>query len=106
MYLTSTNEDITYKLKQRFGQEWSRVALDWVFDQGHCLHLVKQQERQEEDGKWVFPTVYNVIYDVEKDEILKEISLPVSRWKGSPDKLVFEKDGKIIVETCKDIYKE
>lgn len=106
LYLTSTNEDITPKLKQRFGQEWSRIALDWVFNEGHCLHLVKQKARQEEDGRWVYPTVHNVIYDVEKDEILKEVTLPVSRWTGSPDKLVFEKDGKIIVETYEDMYKE
>ena len=106
LYLTSTNEDITSRLKQRFGTEWSRIALDWVFNEGHCLHLVKQEARQEEDGRWVYPAVHNVICDVEKDEILKEVTLPISRWKGSPDKLVFEKDGKIVVESYEDLCKE
>jgi len=106
LYLTSTNENIMSLLRQKFGQQWTQFSLEWVFDKGHCLHFIAQKPIQKADGKWDYEGQYNVIYDVEKDEILKEVTLPISWWKGSPNKLVFEKDGKIIVETYEDLFKK
>ena len=106
VYLTATNEDITSQLIARFGPEWSRISLSWVFDKGHCLHVIRQTAVQKAKFSWEYPVVHNVLYDVEKDEVVKEVTLPISRWTAGPDKLVFEKDGKFVVWTYEDVYGE
>jgi hypothetical protein len=113
VYKTATNEDITSQLISRFGPEWSLVSLSWVFDKGHCLHVVNHSLERVKIGKfssgkdkWGNPVKHNVLYDVEEDRVVKEVTLPVSRWTASPDKLVFEEDGKFVVWTYEDVYKE
>ena len=106
VFRTLTNEDITPQLVQRFGPEWSRVALTWVFDKGHCLHVVRQTAIKKAEYSWAYPEVHNVLYDVEEDRVLREVTLLPSRWVAGPDKLVFEKDGELIVWTYEDVYGE
>ncbi len=113
LYISDSNLEITDRLKRRFGNDIQNAGFYWVFQEGHLLHFIKKRPVAKTEKKVKVATVdnrtplaYNVIYNVEKDKILKEIALPVSKWKGNPDKLILEKDGKIFVETYKDIYKE
>ncbi len=113
VYQTATNEDITSQLIAKFGPEWSRVSLSWVFDKGHCLHVVNHSLEPVVIGKfssgkdkWGYPVKHNVLYDVKEDRVVKEVTLPVSRWTAGPGKLVFEQDGKFVVWTYEDVYGE
>ncbi|MFQ6008665.1 MAG: hypothetical protein ACE5K8_06905 [Candidatus Zixiibacteriota bacterium] len=106
IYLTATNEDITSQLIARFGPEWSRVSLNWVFNKGHCLHVIRKTAVQKAEFSWEYPVVHNVLYDVEEDRVVKEVTMPISRWVAGPDKLVFEEDGKFVVWTYEDVYGE
>lgn len=113
VYQTATNEDITSQLIAKFGPEWSRVSLSWVFDKGRCLHVVNHSlepvvigKFSSGENKWGYPVKHNVLYDVEKDRVVKEVTMPISRWVAGPDKLVFEKDGKFTVWTYEDVYGE
>ena len=113
VYLTATNEDITSQLIAKFGPEWSRVALAWVFDKGHCLHVVNHILEPVVIGKfssgkdrWGYPVKHNVLYDVEEDRLVKEVTMPMSRWTASLGKLVFETDGQFVVWTYEDVYSE
>ncbi len=113
VYKTATNEDITSQLISRFGPEWSLVSLSWVFDKGHCLHVVNHSLERVKIGKfnsgkdkWGNPVKHNVLYDVEEDRVVKEVTMPISSWMAGPDKLVFEKDGKFTVWMYEDVYGE
>jgi hypothetical protein len=106
MYLTATNEDITDRLKTRFGPEWSQFFMKWVFDRGHYLHFFRQKPIQQKDARWTYVPVYNVIYDIEEDKVIKDVTLPVSRWKGSRGQMVFDKNGQVIIETFESVVRD
>lgn len=105
VYLSATNEDITSQLVARFGPDWSRVTMNWVFNEGNCLHFVRKTAVQKGEFKWEYPVVHNVLYDVDKDEVVKEVTMPLSRWTAGPNSLVFEQDGKFVVETFESVHK-
>lgn len=107
LYSTTTNENITEQLINRFGPEWDKVGLYWRFDTGHCLHVVRQTSQPVKVSKdrWENPAVYNVLYDVGTDRVVKEITLPVSRWTAGPDKLVFDKGKELVATTYREVYK-
>ena len=105
LFRTSTHEEITNQIKARFGEGIRNESLNWVFDQGHLARYFKQEyefanENDRQLGKASSSRIaYNVLYDVEKDEIVKELTLPISRWTAGPGRLVFEDNGRFIVET-------
>ena len=105
LFRTSTHEEITNQIKARFGEGIRNESMNWVFDQGHLARYFKQEyefanENDRQLGKASSSRIaYNVLYDVEKDEIVKELTLPISRWTAGPGKLVFEDNGRFIVET-------
>ncbi len=111
LFKTSTNTEITDQIRGTFGvgEELGEIYMDWVFGQGHLVHLLKYEYEfaSESDRKLGKSTgrrvAYNVLYDVEKDVIVKEVTLPISRWTAGSGKLVFEKDGKFTVETYEDV---
>lgn len=110
LYLTATNEEITQQLIERFGPEWphSRVGLYWVFDKGHCLRVLRQTTEavKVSEKRWENPSVHHVLYDVENDEVVRKITLDISRWTAGPSKFVLEKEGKFEVWTFEDVYKK
>ena len=115
LYISDSNLEITDRLKKRFGYDIQNASFYWVFQKSHLMHLIKKQIVTKIGKKAKVkvataanqaPAAYNVIYDVEKDKVLKEVTLPTSRWKGNPGEVVLEKEGKIFIETYEDIYKE
>lgn len=115
LYVSDSNLEITNRLEKRFGSDIQNAGFYWVFQKGHLIHLIKKQPVTKTEKKAKVevataanqvPAAHNVIYDVEKDKVLKEVTLPTSRWKGNPGEVVLEKEGKIFIETYEDIYKE
>ncbi len=106
IFLTATDENITDRLIKRFGPDWDRVSLSWVFDRGNCLHVIRQSNTsvKVKEHWYEWPVVVNVLYDVERDSVVREITWPISRWTAGPDKLVLEKDGKFEILTYEDVY--
>ena len=105
LFRTSTDEEITDRVRARFGFGTGQHFMNWVFDQGHLAHYSKREyefanENDRKLGKASSTRIaYNVIYDVDTDEIVKELTLPISRWTAGPGRLVFEDNGRFIVET-------
>lgn len=105
VFRTATHEEITDQIDARFGGGVSDQSMNWVFDQGHLAHYFKEEykfasENDRQLGRASSSKIaYNVLYDVEKDEIVKELTQPISRWTAGPGRLVFEDNGRFVVET-------
>ena len=110
VFETSSNEDLTGLVVARFGyRPGSLASFNWVFDRGHILHYRSNAfefDNEEDRPKEIDSTPHNVLYDLERDEVLKEDLRPLSRWTAGPGKLVLEQDGEIIVLTYGDVYDE
>ena len=112
LYRTATNDEVFERFWRRFGRPEARHSINWVFDRGHVLHVTTRQTVFAEGKEHTFANALgmemtcNVLYDVEKDEIVKELDSPASLWTAGPGKLVLEKDGKFQVLTYEDVYEE
>lgn len=111
LYLSASNIEITDRLRERFGGNLRDAGFHWVFKEGHLMQFVKKQPLSRTEKRIEIRTIankralaYNVIYDIEANRVIKDVTLPVSRWKATPHKLVFEKDGELIVETYEDVF--
>jgi hypothetical protein len=112
VFRTSTNEDVTERMKRRSSGYPGYIRIEWVFDRGHLAHFLTHSFTFDptDQRRWRPATSTNVadnaLYDVERDEVVAELPMPVSRWTAGPSRLVLEKDGKFVCESFDSVYKK
>jgi hypothetical protein len=101
LYEIETNKDITDYLPNNLGS-----PSGWVFNNGHLLLFQKTDVITKTVGpgpvKKVISqeirSVQNFIFDVEKKKVIKQFDGKISSWIGNGNKIVVEREGKIVFE--------
>jgi len=119
LYETATNKEIKgfkSQLKKQIDREGILKITDWLRRRDSSLLVsvilyektstvkVSEKEYAIPTEKSKIQSITNFIYDIEKDQVIKEFEGIHTKWIGSGKTLIIEREGKIAFEEIPEGY--